>query len=125
MICALRKSFDSQNQWANLFDSTAGLVSLGTPFRGRNGVSLNDMIKSITRAHPDHQIWQETMEHSIPSNPFLLETVEQFMTARVKRSLIPIACFYETLPSSIWKTLRINDPEKEKEKVNFMTSDSS
>lgn len=119
---ALRKSFDSPKLWTNPFDSTAGLVFLGTPFRGRQRVSLSDMIKTMRKAHPDHQIWQETMETSVPSNPFLLETVSQFLKARVVRSLIPIACFYESLPSPIWKTLRINDPEKEKKKVSLLFS---
>lgn len=122
---ALRRSFDFPNEWGNPFDSTAGIVFLGTPFRGRSGHgSLSEMVKTIRQAHPDYQIWQETMEMSVPGNLFLLETVNRFLGTRVARSLIPIACFYEENPSLLWKALGTNDPEKEKEKVSLMFSNS-
>ena len=111
VMYALRHSFDHPDRWSNPFVSTAGIIFLGTPFRGRSG-TLSDMIKAIKEAHPEYQVWQETMELSVPENPFLTENVDQFLESRVKRGPIPIQCFYEVLPSPTGKLWQINDPER-------------
>ena len=121
---ALRHSFEHPDEWLNPFASTAGLVFLGTPFRGRQGMQLSDMIRRIKEAHPDYQIWQETMDMSVPDNPFLLETVHRFLETRVDKRFIPICCFYETLPSPLGKVLQSNDTGKAAEKVSSMFSSS-
>ena len=116
---ALRRSFDNPEQWSNPFASTAGIVFLGTPFRGRPGMLLSDMVRTIKEAHPDYQVWPESMEFSVPGNPFLTENVERFLEARVRRALIPIWCFYENSPSPIGKVLQSNDPMEAERRVRF------
>lgn len=114
---ALRRSFEHPDKWLNPFASTAGLVFLGTPFRGRHSMPLSDMIKAIKEAHPGHQIWQETMDMSVPENEFLTETVHRFLETRVSKGPIPIWCFYENLPSPMGKVLRNNELGTPKKKV--------
>ena len=120
LIHALRRSFDNPDKWSNPFASTAGIVFLGTPFRGRHGMLLNDMIKIIKEANPDYQVWPESMELSIPENPFLTENVKRFLEARVGKALIPLSCFYETLPSPVGKVLQSNDRVKSRLRVCLM-----
>lgn len=115
---ALRRSFDNPSRWSTTFASTAGLVFLGTPFRGRYGMSLSDMVTTIIEDNPEYQIWPETMEISVPETPFLAETVKRFQETRVKNHAIPIECFYETLPSPIGKVLQCKDPVKAGKKVS-------
>ena len=117
---ALRRSFDNPDKWSNPFASTVGIVFLGTPFRGRRGMLLSDMIKTIKEANPDYQFWPESMEFSVPENPFLIETVNRFLEARVRKALIPISCFYETRPSLAGKVLQSNDPEMTRRRVSLM-----
>lgn len=118
VMYALRRSFDNPDRWLNPFVSTAGLIFLGTPFRGRYGMSLGDMVKTIMEDNPEYQVWPETMELSVPESPFLTEVVKRFQETRVKNNSIPIECFYETLPSPIGKVLQSKDPVKAAKKVS-------
>ena len=81
---------------------------------------LSDMIKTIKEANPDYQIWPESMKFSVPENPFLTENVKRFLEARVGKALIPISCFYETLPSPLGKVLKSNEPVKTRQRVSLM-----
>ena len=125
LIHALRRSFDNPNKWSNPFASTAGIIFLGTPFRGRRGMLLSDMIEIIKEAHPDYQIWSEPMKMSVPENPFLTVNVKRFLEARVGKALIPISCFYETRPSPVGKVLQSNDPVKIRRRVSLMFRNSA
>lgn len=85
-------------------------------------MSLSDMIKAIKEAHPDYQIWQETMDMSVPENEFLLQTVDRFLKTRVSKGSIPIWCFYETLPSPTGKVLQNKKLAENKVSSMFTTS---
>ena len=125
LMYALRRSFENPNNWSNPFASTAGIAFLGTPFRGRRGMLLNDMVRTIKEAHPDYQVWPESMELSVPENPFLTENVKRFLEARVRKALIPISCFYEDSPSPIGKVLQSNYPLEAEKRVSLMRRNSA
>ena len=118
VMYALRHSFDNPAEGSNPFASTAGLIFLGTPFRGRHGIPLREMVETIVRNNPDYQVWPQTMELSVPENPFLTDIVDRFLETRDKRRLIPIMCFYEELPSDLGKSLQSRDPKRAREKVS-------
>ena len=117
---ALRRSFENPCEWSNPFESTAGLVFFGTPFRGRHGLKLSDMVKNIKVTHPEYEIWQESMEFSVPENPFLVQTVNRFLETRLPSRPIPIWCFYETLPTPVGKLFQSTDPAIARAEVSLM-----
>ncbi|RWA09422.1 hypothetical protein EKO27_g5687 [Xylaria grammica] len=105
LIHALRSSFDNRAEWLDPFGHTVGLVFFGTPFRGRQGLSLQQMVEAIAQSSPDIDIYPETMALSVEENPYLDDLVNRFMTARLKYP-IPIRCFYETEPSPVSRVLK-------------------
>ncbi len=105
LIQALRRSFDNPDKWSNLFRSTAGLLFFGTPFRGRRGLSLEQIVEAVAQHQPDH-IFPDTMALSVEENPYLRDIVDRFTATRCGDHPLPLWCFYETKPSPVGKTLR-------------------
>ncbi|EXU98176.1 tetratricopeptide repeat and NB-ARC domain protein [Metarhizium robertsii] len=102
---ALRRSFDNPDKWRHLFRFTAGAIFFGTPFRGRRGLTLVQIVEAVAQHNPDLQIYPETMALSVEENPYLQNIVYQFTETRRGDHPIPLWCFYETKPSPIGKTL--------------------
>ncbi|KAK9444491.1 srpk [Metarhizium brunneum] len=92
---ALRRSFDNPDKWRHPFRFTAGAIFFGTPFRGRRGLTLVQIVQTAAQYNPDLQIYPETIALSVEENPYLQNIVYQFTETR--RS--------ETKPSPIGKTL--------------------
>ncbi|ETS85342.1 hypothetical protein PFICI_03367 [Pestalotiopsis fici W106-1] len=109
LMQALRSSFENSNKWSNFFRRTAGLIFFGTPFRGRRGLSLDQIVKAVAQYNPDFEIYPETMALSVEANPYLQHIVDRYTETRRGQHPIPLWCFYETKPSPISKTLRNND----------------
>ncbi|KAI1176507.1 hypothetical protein F4777DRAFT_546544 [Nemania sp. FL0916] len=109
LIHALRRSFDDPAMWSNPFRCTAGLIFFGTPFRGRFGLSLKEMVEAIAKRNPEAKIYSETMALSVEENPYLRDIVYRYTETRRVDHPIPLCCFYETDPSPIGKMLRNNN----------------
>jgi hypothetical protein len=93
-------SFDRPEEWLHLFASTIGLIFLGTPFRGRAGMSQSDMVnRAIVNLNRD-QVHGKTLDLAVPDNEYLRQTVESFMETRHTSSPILLWCFFETFPSN-------------------------
>lgn len=111
LIQALRSSSENPDKWSNPFQYTAGLLFFGTPFRGRRGLSLEQIIEAVAQYNPDFQIYPETMALSVEENPYLHNIVDRYTETRRRDHPTPLWCFYETNPSPISKTLRNNNLE--------------
>lgn len=108
IIDAIRRSFDERQSSPNVFNSTAGLIFFGTPFRGRAGLSLDQWVDRLMQANtnnPHFKIWQETMTTSVPGGSYLWDLVESFCETRCGDHPIPVWCFYEDLPSPVGRML--------------------
>ncbi|KAI0096586.1 hypothetical protein GGR51DRAFT_28597 [Nemania sp. FL0031] len=108
LIKALRMSFDSPNRWANPFRSTIGIAFFGTPFRGRRGLSFEQVVDAIAQGDQEqtsseHRSYPETMALADEENPYLQDIVKRFTETRCGDNPIPLRFFYETLPSPINK----------------------
>ncbi|PQE31569.1 P-loop containing nucleoside triphosphate hydrolase protein [Rutstroemia sp. NJR-2017a WRK4] len=115
VIHALRSSYDKPSAWGNPFQSTAGLVFFGVPFRGRQGLPIEVWVDKIAKANIEdssYQIWKETMSTSIPETQYLQETVNRYQETRDCEHPIPVCCFYETEPSPVGKTWDGKNPTK-------------
>ncbi|KAK8142845.1 hypothetical protein G3M48_008093 [Beauveria asiatica] len=106
LMQALRRSFENPDKWSSLFRFTAGLVFFGTPFRGRQGLSLAQIVAAVAQHNPDFCIYPETMALSVEENPYLQNLVNRYTETRRGDHPTPLWCFYETQPSPIRKTLR-------------------
>ena len=102
---ALRRSFENPNEWSSPFRYTAGLIFFGTPFRGRKGLTLEEIVEAVAQSNPD-QIYKETMALSVEENPYLQDIVHRFTETRRVDHPIPLWCFYETKPSPICKVYK-------------------
>jgi len=109
LMQALRSSSENPDKWSNPFRYTAGLLFFGTPFRGRRGLSLEEIVKAVAQSDPDLQIYKETMALSVEENPYLQDIVDRYTETRRRDHPTPLWCFYETSPSPISKTLRNNN----------------
>lgn len=93
-------SFDSPEEWLNPFASTIGVIFLGTPFRGRGGMSQSDMVKRALVNLSEDQVHGKTLDLAVPDNEYLRQTVELFMETRHTSNPIPLWCLFETMPSN-------------------------
>ncbi|PQE18248.1 P-loop containing nucleoside triphosphate hydrolase protein [Rutstroemia sp. NJR-2017a BBW] len=106
LMQALRRSFENPNEWSSPFRYTAGLIFFGTPFRGRKGLTLEEIVKAVAQSDPHLQIYKETMALSVEENPYLQDIVYRFTETRRVDHPIPLWCFYETKPSPIGKVYK-------------------
>ncbi|KAI2621788.1 hypothetical protein GGR54DRAFT_599830 [Hypoxylon sp. NC1633] len=105
LMQALRRSFDDPDKWSRIFFHTAGLIFFGTPFRGRAGLTLEEIVNAVAWNNPDDKIYRETMALSVEENPYLQDILKRYTETRIRHP-IPLCCFYETEPSPIGKTLK-------------------
>jgi hypothetical protein len=115
VIHVLRSSFDNPTTWGNPFQSTAGLLFFGVPFRGREGHPIKVWIDKIAAAHqedPTFQMWPETMSTAVPEGQYLQELVNRYQETRDCEHPVPVCCFYETEPSPVGKIWDGRNPEK-------------
>jgi hypothetical protein len=108
---ALRRSFENPDGWSSPFRYTAGLIFFGTPFRGRKGLTLEEIVKAVAQSDPDLQIYKETMALSVEENPYLQAIVRRYTETRCTDHPIPLCCFYETNPSPIRKVYKVKTLE--------------
>lgn len=117
VIHALRSSFEKPTTWGNPFQSTAGLIFFGVPFRGREGYPIEVWIDRIAAAHiedPTFQMWPETMSTAVPEGQYLQELVNRYQETRDCEHPVPVCCFYETEPSPVGKIWDRENPDPEK-----------
>lgn len=111
LLQVLRRSFENPEKWSSPFQHTAGLVFFGTPFRGRSGLSLAEIVDAVAqgtseKVNTDFRKYSDTMALSVKENPYLQDIVERYTMTRVGDHPIPLWCFYELLPSPVGKTLQ-------------------
>ncbi|KAI1839870.1 hypothetical protein JX266_013920 [Neoarthrinium moseri] len=75
LLQALRRSFDNPEKWSNPFRYTTGLAFFGTPFRGRAGLTLEEIVNTVATNNKDATIYRETMALSVEENPRLKDIV--------------------------------------------------
>ncbi|CAI7582039.1 unnamed protein product [Penicillium bialowiezense] len=111
---ALRYSHDKPNEWGNSFQFTAGLAFFGVPFRGRQGLPIEELVRLIRdfkiTKDPNFQIWANAMSTSVAESQYLTETVLHYLKTRGDRP-VPITCFFETEPSPVGRFF--DKPHKE------------
>jgi hypothetical protein len=97
----IRESFDNPDKWLNPLASTVGLLFLGTPFRGRDGMDLNQMVEAAARITSEEEVFPEVLKNNLAGSEFLIQARRKFLEARKKDYPIPICCFYEKFSTDV------------------------
>jgi hypothetical protein len=98
---ALLEAQQDPDEWPGIFNSTAGLIFLGTPFRGAEGMSYSEMIQAALREYDPEHVQQEALRILEPGNEFLQDLVDAFGKTRSGPNKAQVACFYEMKPSNV------------------------
>jgi hypothetical protein len=106
---ALLEAQQDVNEWPGIFASTTGLVFLGTPFRGAEGMSQVEMLAAAQREYSQDQIQTEVLKILEPGNEFLQDVVDQFGKTRRLAHRAQVACFYELKSSNVGRIVGKSD----------------
>jgi predicted RNA-binding protein Jag len=98
-----------ENEWPGIFISTTGLVFLGTPFRGAEGMSQVEMLAAARREYQEDEVQTDVLKILEPGNEFLQEVVDQFGKTRMQANKAQVACFYELKSSNVGKIVGKED----------------
>lgn len=106
---ALLEAQLNQSEWPGVFVSTTGLIFLGTPFRGAEGMSQTEMLAAAQREYQQDDIQPEVLKILEPGNEFLQEIVDQFGKTRRQLNRAQVACFYELKSSNVGRIVGKSD----------------
>jgi hypothetical protein len=98
---ALLDARHDESEWPGVFASTTGLIFLGTPFRGAEGMSQIEMLAAAQREYQQDEIQADTLAILQPGNEFLQEVVDQFGKTRRLANKAQVTCFYELKSSNV------------------------
>jgi hypothetical protein len=106
---ALLEAQQDVNEWPGIFASTTGLIFLGTPFRGAEGMSQVEMLAAAQREYSQDQIQTEVLKILEPGNEFLQDVVDWFGKTRRLAHRAQVACFYELKLSNVGRIVGKSD----------------
>ena len=106
---ALLEAQQDTKEWPGTFVSTTGMIFLGTPFRGAEGMSQVEMLAAAQREYQQDEIQPEVQKILEPSNEFLQEVVDQFGKTRRQAHKAQVACFYELKSSNVGRIVGKSD----------------
>ncbi|CAN9326784.1 unnamed protein product [Alternaria alternata] len=109
VLKALVDARHDESEWPGIFASTTGLIFLGTPFRGAEGMSQVEMLAAAQREYQQDEIQPEVLNILEPGNEFLQEVVDQFGRTRRLANKTQVACFYELKPSNVGRIVGKTD----------------
>ncbi|KAJ9641089.1 hypothetical protein H2199_005757 [Coniosporium tulheliwenetii] len=108
------------NEWPNIYHAVAGIVFLGTPFRGAPGLSQTEMIRAAEVLYKD-TVQGEVLRILDPDDELVLETVHLFEKVRTSsQNGTLLACFFELRPCNVRAVLG-----QEEKAESFAVSESS
>ncbi|KAF2684709.1 hypothetical protein K458DRAFT_417577 [Lentithecium fluviatile CBS 122367] len=119
VLKALLDARYDKDYWPGIFDSTAGLLFFGTPFRGAEGMSQMEMLEAAPREYHEDEVQTDVLKILDPGNEFLQEVVDQFGKMRRQGNRAEVACFYELKSSNVGKIVGKQD------RTRFVVSESS
>jgi hypothetical protein len=101
VLKALVDARHDEDEWPGVFTSTTGLIFLGTPFRGTEGMKPVEMLEAARSQYQENEVQPAVLGILEPGNEFLQELVDQFGKTRMVASKAQVACFYELKSSNV------------------------
>ena len=103
---------DERPRGTELLRSIAGLVFFGTPFRGASGsLSNGALLKFVTES--GDEVEPRILQVLAPGHEVMSDIREEFRSIPdiVPIPLPPMHCFFETLPTEVWRLVK--QPKRE------------
>ncbi|KAI4933771.1 uncharacterized protein J4E92_003440 [Alternaria infectoria] len=107
-LIALKASVLARNDeedWRPIFKSTIGLLTLGTPFRGADGMQYREIVEAALREYTEDEVRAETIDVLQRENETLNDLVTEFCKIHKREGHAQIACFYETGYTDVGKVV--------------------
>ncbi|KAI9712572.1 MAG: hypothetical protein M1828_001673 [Chrysothrix sp. TS-e1954] len=101
VVQSLVEAEHDREEWPGLYQSTTALVFFGTPFRGAEGLSQEEMIAAALREYSKDQIQGDALRILQPGNEMLQQMLDRFGKIRSKGPKTQVACFYELKSSEV------------------------
>jgi cob(I)alamin adenosyltransferase len=90
--------------WGRIFDSITGIIFLGTPFRGSEGMRMNEMLEYVRNKHEGVQ--GEVLRVRERKDEYLKDLVHRFGMTRKLPNSAKVTCFYELKESNVGAIVR-------------------
>jgi len=96
---------NDEEDWRPIFKSTIGLLTLGTPFRGADGMQYREIVEAALREYTEDEVRAETIDVLQRENETLNDLVTEFCKIHKREGHAQIACFYETGYTDVGKVV--------------------
>jgi len=96
---------NDDEEWKPIYKSTIGLLTLGTPFRGADGMKHREIVEAALREYTEEEVRDETIEILQRENQTLNDLVAEFCKIHKREGQAQIACFYETGYTDVGKVV--------------------
>jgi len=91
-----------RTRWPVIYDSTSGLVFLGTPFRGtHDSLSQGEVLRHALEHFTEDPIYGENLGVLRAGGELLTGLVERYLRIARQNEMPRVACFYEQMPSKV------------------------
>lgn len=91
----------SDSKWAGIYQSICGLLFLGTPFRGAEGLNQTELLRAIQSQYEHDQVQGSNFNNLDPGKETLMDLMDAFFETRQQRYKAHLACFFEQKPSNV------------------------
>ena len=96
-------------RWPGVYNSTVGLVFLGTPFRGtHDSLSQGEILTSAYEHFTESPVYGENLSILRAGGESLTDLVDNYLRIARQSKMPKIACFYEQKASPVGKILGKN-----------------
>ncbi|KAK4160059.1 ankyrin repeat domain-containing protein 17 [Cladorrhinum sp. PSN259] len=91
-----------RKRWPDIYDSTVGLVFLGTPFRGtHDSLPQGEVLKRAQELFTDSPVYEENLEILRAGGESLVDVVDMYSRIARQSAVPRVACFYEQKESDV------------------------
>jgi hypothetical protein len=98
---AVTLAHHNEKKWVGVFNLFAGMLFLGTPFRGAPGLSHSEMISAAYEVLDPQDVEPQVLEILQRGNESLTELVDDFCETWSNYRTGRLACFYELRQSEV------------------------
>lgn len=106
MCQTLVDAHTERNRWLGIYDSTVGLVFLGTPFRGtHDSLSQGEILMGAYALFKGSPVHRENLEILRKGGESLVDLVDTYLRIARQGPMPRVACFYEQKASAVGRIL--------------------
>ncbi|SPO02000.1 uncharacterized protein DNG_04673 [Cephalotrichum gorgonifer] len=106
ILKTLVDSHTERNNWPHIYDSTVGLVFLGTPFRGTHAsLAQGEILRRAQELFTESPVYGENLEVLRPGGESLTDLLDTYLRIARQSAMPRVACFYEQMASDVGRIL--------------------